>query len=41
MHEIKRMLSDTNKLKNKEEQIKSEEERELADIIMKLRHEIY
>lgn len=41
MHEIKRMLSDTSKLKNKEEQIKSEEERELADIIMKMRHEIY
>lgn len=41
MAEVRKMLSDSNSLKKEEEQIKTEEEKELSDILMKLRNEIY
>lgn len=37
MEEIKVMLSDVHRLRKKEEVIKNEEEKELSDIMMKLR----
>ena len=41
MEGIKTMLADVYKLKLKEESIKTAEEKELSDILMKLRSEIY